>query len=66
MFHTQWGDKHFYIEGGANIFTWGGGQTFYVGCVGGYDDDDVDEEMDVNKANFLVSEFLGARISLKF
>ena len=30
------------------------GQTFYVGGVGGYDD--VDEEMDVSEANFLVSE----------
>ena len=28
-------------------------QTFYVGGSGGYDD--VDEEMDVSKANFLVS-----------
>ena len=40
------GDKHFCINGG--------GQTFFVGGGGGYDD--VDEEMDVSKANFLVSE----------
>ena len=64
MFHTQWGDKHFYIEGGGTkIFTWGG-QTSYVGGVGGYDD--VDEEMDVSKANILVREAsklsTGARI----
>ena len=58
----------------------GEGQTFYVGCDGGFDD--VDEEMDVSKANFLVSaanifvseasklsagaRILGARRALKF
>ena len=31
----------------------GGGQTFYVGGGGGFDD--VDEETDVSKANFLGS-----------
>ena len=33
-----------------------GGQTFYAGGSGGYDDNDVEEEMDVSKANFLVSK----------
>ena len=57
MFHTQWGDKHFYIEGGGTkIFTWGG-QTSYVGGVGGYDD--VDKEMDLSEASKLSA---GARI----
>ena len=35
--------------GGANIFvSWGGGQTFFVGGGGSYDD--VDEEIDVSEA----------------
>ena len=41
-----------------------GRQTFFVGGSGGYDD--VDEEIEVSKANFLVSEAsklsAGARI----
>ena len=50
-----------------------GGQTFYVGGSGGFDD--VDEEIDVSEANFLVSEasklsagarILGAHRALKF
>ena len=52
------GNKHFYIEGGGQTFLHfcikGGGQTFFVGGGGAYDD--VDEEMDVSKGNFLVSE----------
>ena len=40
------GDKHFYIVGG--------GQTFYVVGSGGHVD--VDEEMYVSEANYLVSE----------
>ena len=42
------GDKHFLHtgEGGTNIFTLRGGQTFFVGGGGGHDD--VDEEMDVS------------------
>ena len=47
------GDKHFYIMGGTNIFTSRRVLTFYVGGDGGYDD--VDKEMDVSKANILVS-----------
>ena len=43
---SWWGDKHFCIErGGDNIF---------FGCGGSYDD--VDEEIDVSEASFLVSE----------
>ena len=70
---TGGGDKHFYIEGGTNILPGQGGQTFYVGGGGAYDDDS--EEMDVSEANFLVSEasklsvgarILGARRALKF
>ena len=38
-----------------------GGQTFYVGGSGGYDD--VDKEMDVSEVNILVSE---AHRALKF
>ena len=45
------GGKHFYIEGDKHFHK--GRQTFYVGGSGGYDD--VDEEMDVREANFLVS-----------
>ena len=41
------GDKHFCIERG-------GGQIFFVGGGGGYED--VDEEIDVSEASFLVSE----------
>ena len=33
-----------------------GGQTFYVVGGGGHDDFDVDEEIYVSKANFLVSK----------
>ena len=33
-----------------------GGQKFYVGGSGGYDDVDFDKEIDVSKANFLVSK----------
>ena len=46
------GGKHFYIEGDKHFHK--GRQTFYVGGSGGYDD--VDEEMDVREANFLVSQ----------
>ena len=47
------GDKHFYIEeGGTNIFALRGGQTSFVRGSGAYDD--VDEEMVVSTANFLV------------
>ena len=39
--------KHFSIDGGDKHFcTEGGGQTIFVEGGGGYDDDDVDEEMD--------------------
>ena len=52
------GDKHFSHtggRGGQTFFTQrGGGQTFFVGGGGGYDD--VDEEIDMNEASFLVSE----------
>ena len=45
------GGKNFLQTLGAeNIFTSRGGQTFYVGVGGGYDDVDVDEEIDVSKA----------------
>ena len=59
------GGKNFLQTLGAeNIFTSRGGQTFYVGGGSAYDDDD--EEMDVTKANNLVSEAsklsAGARI----
>ena len=59
------GDKHFsHTGGGTNIFTSRGGQTFFVGGSGAYDD--VDEEMVVSIANFLMSEAsklpAGARI----
>ena len=64
--HTQegGGDKHFSHTGGTNIFALRGGQTFFVGGGGGHDD--VDEEMYVSKAKFLVSKAsklsAGARI----
>ena len=51
-------NKHSYIKGWTNIFLHrgGGGQTFHVGgSSGGYDDVDVDKEMDVSEANFLVN-----------
>ena len=49
-FFTHW-------RGGGQAFLHRGGrQTFYVGGDGGYDDVDVDEDMDVSKVNFLVSE----------
>ena len=69
FFHTvEWG--HTYLphrrEGGPNIFHTGG-QTFYVGGGGTYDD--VVEELVVSEANFLLSEAsnlsAGAR-ALKF
>ena len=40
-------------EGGTNIFASRGGQKFFVGGGGGYDD--VDEEIDVSEANSLVT-----------
>ena len=41
--------------GGQTFFTHRGeGQTFFVGCGGGYDD--VDEVMNVSEANILASE----------
>ena len=47
IYHTQErGGKHFCIKWGVQTF-------FVVGC-GGYDD--VDEEIDVSEASFLVSE----------
>ena len=48
FFTHRVGDKHFCTEGG--------GQTIFVEDGGGYDDDDVDEEMDVSEANIVVSE----------
>ena len=43
------------VPRGTNIFpTQVGGQTFFVGGSGGFDD--VDEEIDVSEANFLVSK----------
>ena len=41
------GDKHFYIKGG--------GQTFFVGRRGAYDDVDEEDETVVSEANFLGS-----------
>ena len=69
------------VPRGTNIFpTQVGGQTFFVGGSGGFDD--VDEEIDVSEANFLLSEvnifvskasklsagarILGARRALQF
>ena len=50
--------------GGTHIFALRGGQTFFGGGSGAYDD--VDKEMVVSEANFLVSEVsklsAGARI----
>ena len=53
--------RHFFIKGETHIFTsWGGGeqtrggQTFYVGGSGWYDD--VMRDMYVSEANILVSE----------
>ena len=47
------------IKPPINIFTSKrGGQTFYIGCSGGYDN--VNKEMDVSKANKLSA---GTRIS---
>ena len=44
-----------YLEGGRKILhREGGRQTFFVGGSGGYDD--VDEEIDVSEASFLMSE----------
>ena len=40
-------------RGGQTFLHRGGGQTFFVGDGGGYDD--ADEEMDMSAANFLVS-----------
>ena len=43
------------MGGRTNIFaSRGGGQIFFVGGSGGYED--VDEEIDVSEAGFLVSE----------
>ena len=54
--HTQegGGDKHFSHWVGTNSFTLKEGQTFYVGGRGAYDD--VDEGVDVSKANNLVNK----------
>ena len=52
---------------GTNIFaSRRGGQTFFVGGGAGYDD--VDEEIDVSEANFLVSKanILGSEASKLF
>ena len=43
---VPWGNKHFCIERG--------GQTFFVGGGGSYDD--VDKEIDVSEVSFLVSK----------
>ena len=43
-----------FVPGGQTICLSPGGQTFFVGGGGGFDD--VDEEIDVSKANFPVSE----------
>ena len=50
------GTNSFHTQGRTNIFSLMGlgGQTFFVGGSSGYDD--VDEEMDVSEANFLVTE----------
>ena len=48
-------DKHFSHTGGRQTFLHrGGGQTFFVGGCGCFDD--VDEEIDVGKENFLMSK----------
>ena len=57
IFHTQGGTNILALTGGTNIFALrGGGQTIFVE---GYDDDDVDEEVDVSEASKLS---VGARI----
>ena len=45
-----------FVPGGQTFFKHrrGGGQTFFVGVGGGYDD--VDEEIDLSEASFLVSK----------
>ena len=46
-----------FVHGGQTFFTYsrdGGGQTFYVGGSGGYDD--IDKEINVSKEDVLVSE----------
>ena len=48
-------------RGGQTFLHRGGGQPFFVAGGGAYDD--IDEELDVSEANFLVSE---ARRALKF
>ena len=48
------GTNVFHTHRGTNIFVSWGGQTFFVGGGGGYED--VDEEIDVSEASFLVSE----------
>ena len=62
-FFTQRGwNKPFYIDGGTNILaSRGGGQTSFVGGSGSFDD--VDDEMDVSDAKFLMSK---ADIFVKF
>ena len=59
--HTGGGDKH---TMGYKHLKQGEGQTFFVGCGGGYDD--VDELMNVSEANIVLSEAsklsAGARI----
>ena len=52
--HTQGVTIIFCIEEGQTFLHWGWGLTFFVGGGGGYDD--VDEDMNVSKANFFVSE----------
>ena len=49
------GQIFFSHRGGTNLFALrAGGRKFFVGGGGGYDD--VDEEIDVSEASFLVSE----------
>ena len=53
--HRMEGQIFFSHRGGTNLFALrAGGRKFFVGGSGGYDD--VDEEIDVSKASFLVSE----------
>ena len=57
--HTGEGGRQTFLThrrkgGGQTFLLWKGGQTFYVGGGGAYDD--VVEDLVVSKANFLVSE----------
>ena len=54
------------LNGVANLFTQGGGQIFYVGGGGGYDD--FDEEINVSEVSKLSAgtKILGVRMVLVF